>query len=60
MMSPSIHKFVVVCRFEKFDMAAGARGGGTGMKELGGQAAKKRRRRGEVALVEGKEQTSSA
>lgn len=36
MMSQSIHKFVVVCRFKKFDMAAGC----TGMKELSGQAAK--------------------
>ena len=36
MMSQSIHKFVVVWRFEEFDMAAGC----TGMKELSGQAAK--------------------
>lgn len=36
MMSQSIHKFVVVCRFEKFDMAAGC----TGMKVLSGQTAK--------------------
>lgn len=36
MMSQSIHKFVVVCRFEKFDMAAGC----TGMKELSGQTPK--------------------
>lgn len=36
MMSQSIHKFVVVCRFEKFDMAAGC----TGMKVLSGQTVK--------------------
>lgn len=36
MMSQSIHKFVVVCCFEKFDTAAGC----TGMKELSGQTPK--------------------
>ena len=36
MMSQFIHKFVVVCCFKKFDMAAGC----TGMKEPGRQTAK--------------------
>lgn len=40
MMSQSIHKFVLICLFENFDMAEGC----TGMKELGGRAAKTERR----------------
>lgn len=40
MMSQSIHKFVLICLFENFDTAEG----GTGMKELGGRAAKTERR----------------
>lgn len=54
MMSQSIHKFVVVCRFEKFDVAAGC----TGMKVLSGQTAKTwQQGRGDIR---GKKQTSSA
>lgn len=54
MMSQSIHKFVVVCRFEKFDVAAGY----TGMKVLSGQTAKTwQQGRGDIR---GKKQTSSA
>lgn len=55
MMSQSIHKFVVVWRFEKFDMAAGC----TGMKELSGQQLKCSGR-GDGTLVEGKKQARPA
>lgn len=49
MMSQSIHKFVVVCRVENFDTAAGC----VGMKELSGQAAKTERRgREDISLRE--------
>lgn len=49
MMSQSIHKFVVVCRFENFDTAAGC----AGMKELSGQAAKMERQgRGDISRRE--------
>lgn len=49
MMSQSIHKFVLICLFENFDTAEGC----TGMKELGGRAAKMERRGSGRGGVEG-------